>query len=65
MNTNPGPSRQSSSSSGQSSTLSAADQFAQLMSAITSSQLRMDAKLAQFQEEICQGQEEAAAEALK
>ena len=41
------------------------DQFAQLMSAITDLQARMDRKLAQFKDEIHQGQEEAASRALK
>ena len=41
------------------------DQFTQLMFAIAASQSRMDAKLAQFQEVIWQGQEKAALRALK
>ena len=40
-------------------------QFSQLMSAISSSQRRMDEKLAQFQAEVRLGQEEAAAKAVK
>ena len=42
-----------------------ADQFAQMMSSISESHSRIDAKLAEFQEEIFQGQEDAAAKALK
>ena len=41
------------------------DQFAQLMSAINATQSRLDAKLADFQEEIRQGQEAAATKAVK
>ena len=40
-------------------------QFVQLMSAISSSQSRMDEKLEQFQAEVRLGQEEAVAKALK
>ena len=42
-----------------------ADQFTLLMQAIESSQRRMDDKFRDFQEEIRQGQEDAAAKALK
>ena len=42
-----------------------ANQFAQLMSAINATQSRLDAKLAEFQKEILQGQEVAAAKAVK
>ena len=41
------------------------DQFTQLMEAITASQTRMDEKFSEFQIEVRQGQEEAAAKALK
>ena len=51
--------------SGSSSVTVSGNQFAQLMAAIESSQSRMDEKLAQFQEEIRQGQEDAASRALK
>ena len=54
----PGPSTSSSVSV-------SGNQLVQLMAAIASSQSRMDTKLAQFQEEICQGQEDAASTALK
>ena len=39
--------------------------FSQLMSSISLSQRRMDEKLAQFQEEVRVGQEDAAAKATK
>ena len=42
-----------------------ADQFLQLMAAIYASQLRMDDKLVKFRDKIRQGQENAAAKALK
>ena len=54
--------------SGPSGTASASlsdDHFLQLMAAITVSQSVVDAKLQQFREEIRQGQEEAAAKAVK
>ena len=41
------------------------DQFAQLMGAITESHSRMEEKLGEFRTEVRQGQEEAAAKALK
>ena len=41
------------------------DQFGQLMAAIRSSQERIDHKLAEFRAEVKQGQEDAAAKALK
>ena len=41
------------------------DQFTLLMEAIASSQTRMDDKFAKFQAEVRQGQEDAAAKALK
>ena len=41
------------------------DQFGQLMAAIHSSQERIDHKLAEFRAEVKQGQEDAAAKALK
>ena len=41
------------------------DQFAQLMGAITESQSRMEEKLVEFRSEMWQGQEDAAAKALK
>ena len=40
-------------------------QFSQLMEAIACSQARMDDKLARFQAEVRQGQEDAAAKAMK
>ena len=46
-------------------TLIASQQFTQLMKAITSSQARMEAKFAEFRSEVRQGQEDAAARALK
>ena len=42
-----------------------AGQFAQLMEAITASQTRMDERFAEFRTEVRQGQEDAAAKALK
>ncbi len=41
------------------------DQFSQLMAAIQATQHRMDGKLMEFHEELCQGQEDAATTALK
>ena len=41
------------------------DQFAKLLAAINNTQRSVDSKLAQFQEEVRQGQEEAAVKALK
>ena len=41
------------------------DQFGQLMAAIHSSQEQIDHKLAEFRAEVKQGQEDAAAKALK
>ena len=56
--TTPGP-------SGMAPVALSADHFSQLMTAITPSQSLVDAKLQQFCEEIRQGQEEAAAKAVK
>ncbi|ETW96470.1 MAG: hypothetical protein ETSY2_46330 [Candidatus Entotheonella gemina] len=41
------------------------DQFAQLMGAINASQARMEEKFTEFRAEVWQGQEDAAAKALK
>ena len=41
------------------------DQFAKLMDAIQASQARMDTKLAEFQNQVCRSQDEAAAKAVK
>ena len=43
----------------------APDQFSQLMEAIASSQTRMEHRFAEFRDEVCQGQEDAASKALK
>ena len=48
-----------------SSSAVAGDQFAQIMDAIKASQDRLDSKLAEFRSEVRQGQEQAAATALK
>lgn len=60
-----GPSGLAPGLSGSALVTLSADQFAQLMSAISASQTRMDEKLEQFQDEIRHGQEEAASRALK
>ena len=41
------------------------DQFAKLMDAIQASQARMDTKLAEFQNQVCRSQDEAAAKAVE
>ena len=51
--------------SGAASVALSADNFSQLMTTITASQLVVDAKLQQFHEEILQGQEEAATKVVK
>ena len=51
--------------SGTATALITNDQFAQLMNAIGAIQTSVDAKLQEFREEVRQGQEEAAAKALK
>ena len=63
-NANTGPSGEPGSS-GQAATSISMDQFAELLAAINNTQRTVDSKLAQFQEEVQQGQEEAAAKALK
>ena len=52
-------------SAGPSTVAVSADQFTQLMAAINDTQSRLDAKLAKFEEEVRQGQEDAAAKAPK
>ena len=59
------PKMSNSDSSSLASVAVSADQFAQIMSAISEWHLRLDAKLAEFRAEIRQGQEDAAAKALK
>ena len=57
----PGP-----SSSGRAAAVPiSSDQFALLMEAIASSQMQMEDKFTKFQAEVRQGQEDAAAKALK
>ena len=51
--------------SGHAATSISIDQFTELLAAINNIQRSVDSKLAQFQEEVRQGQEEAAAKALK
>ena len=58
-------SEEHNASAGTATVAVSADQFAQLMSAINATQSRLDTKLAEFQEEIRQGQEVAAAKAVK
>ena len=54
-----------SGSSGSATVTVSADQFRELMFTITAMQDRMDKKLAKFQDEIQQVQEEAATRAIK
>ena len=61
---NTGPSGEPGSL-GQAVASNSVDQFAELLAAINNTQRSVDSKLAQFQEEVQQGQEEAAAKALK